>query len=397
LNTLIEKQSESINMSSSAVEEMTANIHSVTKTLVENAKNVTELTEASENGRTGLQIVAQEIQEIAHDSEGLLEINSVMNNIASQTNLLSMNAAIEAAHAGESGKGFAVVADEIRKLAESSGQQSKTTTAMLKKIKASIDNITKSSDEVLARFGAIDTSVKTVSEHEQNIRNAMEEQEIGGRQILDSMQQLKEVNISVKKGAGEMLESSDHLIKQTGDFINTSNTVVNGMNDIVNGAMRQIHTAVTQVDEMSTENSRNFEELKQETEKFKVASSNEKKKILVVDDDEIHLEMTKGIMENNYEVITVKSGKNALQLFFQGLVPDLVLLDLVMPEMDGWNTYGRIKEITNLHNVPIAFVTASDDPKDKQHARDMGAVDYIKKPCNDLLERVTKLVKTDKG
>ncbi|MDR0474814.1 MAG: methyl-accepting chemotaxis protein, partial [Treponema sp.] len=180
LRKMIEQQTDSVNMSSSAIEEMTANIHSVTQTLVENSKNVNKLTEASENGRTGLQTVAQEIQEIARDSEGLLEINSVMNNIASQTNLLSMNAAIEAAHAGEAGKGFAVVADEIRKLAESSGEQSKTTADMLKKIKASIDNITKSSDEVLARFGAIDASVKTVSVHEQNILYSMEEQEIGG-------------------------------------------------------------------------------------------------------------------------------------------------------------------------------------------------------------------------
>jgi methyl-accepting chemotaxis protein len=393
LNSLITNQTDSINISSSAIEEMTANIHLVTNTLTENMKNVTELTEASENGKIGLQTVAQKIQEIAKDSEGLLEINAVMKSIASQTNLLSMNAAIEAAHAGETGKGFAVVADEIRKLAESSSKQSKTTGAMLKKIKASIDSITVSSNDVLSRFQIIDTGVKTVSQHEQNIRNAMEEQEVGGRQILDSMQRLKDVNVSVKKGAGEMIGSGDRLIKQTNDFISTSTIVVNGMNEIVNGAMQQIQTAVNQVDEMSVENDRNFEELKQETEKFKVVADNEKRKILLVDDDEIYLEMAKGILENYYDVVTVKSSRDALQLFFQGLVPDLVLLDLMMPEMDGWVTYKRIKGISNLHSVPIAFVTASTDPKDIARASEMGAIDYITKPCNDMLERVKKLVK----
>jgi methyl-accepting chemotaxis protein len=230
LNKMIEEQTESVNRSSSAIEEMTANINSVTRTLADNSKNVDTLTEASENGKTGVQTVAQEIQEIARDSEGLLEINSVMNNIASQTNLLSMNAAIEAAHAGEAGKGFAVVADEIRKLAESSGKQSKTTAAMLKKIKASIDNITKSSNEVLARFGAIDSSVKTVSAHEQNILSAMEEQEVGGKQILESISRLRDLTSSVKQGSNHMAESGETLVRETDGFIKTSKETVEGMN-----------------------------------------------------------------------------------------------------------------------------------------------------------------------
>ncbi|WP_461256519.1 methyl-accepting chemotaxis protein [Treponema sp. R80B11-R83G3] len=392
LNVLIEGQSESINNSSSAVEEMTANIHSVTKTLIENSKNVTELTSASENGKTGLQTVAQKIQEIAKDSEGLLEINAVMNNIASQTNLLSMNAAIEAAHAGEAGKGFAVVADEIRKLAESSSGQSKTTATMLKKIKASIDSITVSSNEVLSRFEVIDSGVKTVSAHEENIRNAMEEQEVGGKQILDSIGKLKEISISVKKGAADMAGSGDHLNRQTSEFIKISEEIVSGMNDIVNGAMKEIKVAVVTVDEMSAENSRNFEELKVESQKFKVDSSDEKKKVIVVDDEDTVLTLTKSMLEGEYDVTTVTSGKAALDLFFQGYTPNFVLLDLTMPDMGGWDTYLRIRDLTKLHSVPIAIYTTSENPEDRAKARELGAVDYIIKPVKkaELLEIVKK-------
>jgi methyl-accepting chemotaxis protein len=394
LKKIIEEQTESVNMSSSAIEEMTANINSVTRTLVENSKNVSTLTEASENGKTGLQAVAQEIQEIAHESEGLLEINSVMNNIASQTNLLSMNAAIEAAHAGEAGRGFAVVADEIRKLAESSGQQSKTTAAMLKKIKASIDNITKSSGDVLARFDAIDSSVKTVSQHEHNILNAMEEQEAGGKQILESISRLRDLTSSVRKGADSMEESGKTLVKDTDEFIKTSQETVEGMNDILKG-IHQINDSVSRVDEMSHENDKNFESLKQETQKFKDTLGNEKPKILIVDDDNIHLEMVKTALQDEYDISTAGSGKEALGLFYQGLVPQLILLDLIMPGMDGWDTYNRIKAISNLHDTPIAFFTASNDPKDIKHAHKIGAVDFIKKPYDrdDLLHRTRKIIR----
>jgi methyl-accepting chemotaxis protein/CheY-like chemotaxis protein len=394
LKKMIQEQTDSVNMSSSAIEEMTANIHSVTQTLMENSKNVGVLTEASENGKAGLQLVAQEIQEIAHDSEGLLEINSVMNNIASQTNLLSMNAAIEAAHAGEAGRGFAVVADEIRKLAESSGQQSKTTAAMLKKIKSSIDNITKSSDEVLTRFGAIDASVKTVSEHEQNILASMEEQEIGGKQILESISRLRDITSSVKNGSDNMAESGETLVRDTDEFIKTSKDTVEGMNEILTG-IHQINVSVDHVNDMSLENNRNFEALKLETEKFRDSTGSEKQKILVVDDDSIQLDIVKAILSQEYDVSTVGSGKEALGLFYQGLVPQLILLDIVMPGMGGWDTYERIRAISGLHNTPIAFFTASDDPEDKQKAGKMGAVDYIKKPVNktELLDRIGTILK----
>jgi methyl-accepting chemotaxis protein len=162
-----------------------------------------------------LQEVAANIQEIARESAGLLEINAVMENIASQTNLLSMNAAIEAAHAGESGKGFAVVASEIRKLAESSTAQSKTIGAVLKKIKDSIDRITKSTDGVLVKFEIIGAGIQTVTDQEKAVRDAMEEQGSGSKDILEAISRLKELTDLVKERSSEMLRGSQEVIGES--------------------------------------------------------------------------------------------------------------------------------------------------------------------------------------
>ncbi|MDR1047826.1 MAG: methyl-accepting chemotaxis protein [Treponema sp.] len=265
----VERQSASVAQSSSAIEEMLANIQSVTQTLVKNTDNVKELMNASEVGRTGLQEVAADIQEISRESEGLLEINAVMENIASQTNLLSMNAAIEAAHAGEAGKGFAVVADEIRKLAENSGEQSKTISTVLKKIKDSIDKITKSTDNVLKKFEAIDGGVKTVSDQEENIRNAMEEQSAGSKQILEAIGQLNEATLMVKGGSQEMLEGSRQVIEESKNLELATAEITNGMNEMATGA-DQINVSVNHVNGISGKNKENIDALVGEVSKFKV-------------------------------------------------------------------------------------------------------------------------------
>ncbi|MDR3123488.1 MAG: methyl-accepting chemotaxis protein [Treponema sp.] len=269
LNDHVDRQSASVARSSSAIEEMLANIQSVAQTLVKNSANVKDLIDSSEAGRTGLQGVAEDIQEIARESEGLLEINAVMQNIASQTNLLSMNAAIEAAHAGEAGKGFAVVADEIRKLAENSGEQSKTISAVLKKIKDSIDKITKSTDGALKNFEAIDGGVSIVSDQEEQIRNAMEEQSAGSRQILEAVGQLQEATQLVKGSSAEMREGSRQVIQEGRNLELATQEITNGMNEMASGA-DQINVAVTRVNAISGDNKDGIDVLVREVAKFKV-------------------------------------------------------------------------------------------------------------------------------
>ncbi|MDR2478307.1 MAG: methyl-accepting chemotaxis protein [Treponema sp.] len=269
LNGHVENQTASVSQSSSAIEQMLANIQSVTGTLMKNAANVQELTSASEVGRGGLEGVSTDIQEIARESEGLLEINAVMQNIASQTNLLSMNAAIEAAHAGEAGKGFAVVADEIRKLAEGSGEQSKIISGVLKKIKEAIDKITRSTRSVLEKFQAIDVQVRTVSEQEENIRNAMEEQGQGSKQILEAVGRLNEITLLVKQSSHEMLGGSQEVINESRNLEKVTADITSGVTEMAGGA-DQINAAVSQVNELSRQNQEYISVLVEALSRFKV-------------------------------------------------------------------------------------------------------------------------------
>ena len=269
LSGQVERQSGAVSHAASAIEQMIANIRSVTEILEKNAANVKELQVSSGAGKASLQDVATDIQGIARESEGLLEINSVMENIASQTNLLSMNAAIEAAHAGDAGKGFAVVAAEIRKLAESSGEQSKTISAALKKIKESIEKITRSTGNVLDKFETIDQSVRKVAEQEEVIRTAMEEQSHGSKQVLSASGQVAEITQQVKGGSQQMLEGSKEVIAEGRNLEKVTQEITGGINEIASGA-EQVNRAVSAVSELSGRTQDNISSLAQAVSKFKV-------------------------------------------------------------------------------------------------------------------------------
>jgi len=269
LNNHVENQGKEISQASASIEEMVSNIQSVTQTLINNTENVNSLKDAAEIGRSGLTDVSEDIKEIARESEGLLEINSVMQNIASQTNLLSMNAAIEAAHAGESGKGFAVVADEIRKLAENSSEQSKTIGTVLKKIKESIDKITASTDNVLNKFEAIDMNVKTVAEQENNIRRAMEEQGHGSKLLLSVTANVNNITHQVQEDADEMRTGAQEVIRESKSLEKSNEEITTGMNEMSDSA-DQINTAVNQVNAISGKNREAVDKLMEEVALFKV-------------------------------------------------------------------------------------------------------------------------------
>jgi len=270
LNEYVEKQSANVSQSSSAIEEMLANIQSVTNTLVKNGESVTELNSSSEIGRERLEEAFRNIQIIAYDSEELLKINKVIIDIAAQTNLLSMNAAIEAAHAGDAGNGFAVVADEIRTLALNCTEQSKTIGTVIKRIKDSIDHVKEITGNALSKFQVIDSDVKTVSEQEENIRNAMNEQNEGSKQILDAVGKLNEITRQVKEESIVMYEESRDVIQESRNLDHVTQEITGGINEMATGA-EQINEAVNKVNEITMKNRENINHLVREVSLFKVA------------------------------------------------------------------------------------------------------------------------------
>ncbi len=269
LNESIESQSASVVQSSAAVEEMVANIASITQSLEKSDGMVKMLATATSEGKTTLQSSNAVTQKIAEASGGLIEASSVIQNIASQTNLLAMNAAIEAAHAGEAGKGFAVVADEIRKLAEESSAQGKAITDTLKKLSDEIAGLSESSRTVEEKFNAIFQLSENVRGMSAELTAAMKEQENGSREVLAAIKTISSVTAEVKDGSEEMLTGGKGVAQEMQKLDRLTAEIKDSMNEMSAG-VQQINNAVQEVNDLARKNKDSIEGLAAEVGKFKV-------------------------------------------------------------------------------------------------------------------------------
>ncbi len=236
LGDLIEKQGRSVANSSESIEEMVSNVRSVTRNVERMGDEYEKLVTSADAGRGVLDKVVADVRDIAGRSDRLRDANNLISAIAAQTNLLAMNAAIEAAHAGDAGRGFAVVADEIRKLAENSSRQSKAIASNVRDIAGAIDAVAGSSITASASFTDIVAQIRRLHELEAGIKLAMAEQSEGSTQVLESLSLINEVTAEVRRGADEMREGADAVQGEMSRLLDASAEIEHSMTEIAQGA-----------------------------------------------------------------------------------------------------------------------------------------------------------------
>ncbi|BDU62733.1 methyl-accepting chemotaxis protein [Candidatus Borrelia fainii] len=268
LDNSIETQAASVEESSSAIEEMIGSIQSVTEITQKAAKSTEELKIFSDDGRKKQEEIIMQIKDIYKNSTRLQEANALISSIASQTNLLSMNAAIEASHAGEAGKGFAIVAEEIKDLAEQVTSQSESVAASINEIMDSINKTVKTSELTNKTFNQIFNSINLVVQVIEEINHTMQEQSIGSQEILKALNTMREITYEVKIGSNEMFRGNKEIINTVFVLEEINVTVSNSMKGLKE-EIKKLIEAVESIKTFGTTNSNHITEINTDTNQFK--------------------------------------------------------------------------------------------------------------------------------
>ena len=272
LNTLdsyIAIQSNRLMQSSSLIETMITIVRDVTGLLEESNTVIQDAHQLSIQGKAGAKNANEAAMEIAKRSGDLLEAGEVIQNVASQTNLLAMNAAIEAAHAGESGKGFAVVADEIRKLAEESSMQGKKIAAVIKESLQIIQKLTDTESTTERAFEQVYTLVSKISEQEACILEAMQQQEAGSEKIIAAITDINGITHDIKTKSEEMANNGHHTAEEMKNLNTLTAALTEKMNEMT-GDVLNINKAIQTAHEVTQKNAQAIQEVVQEVDSFQL-------------------------------------------------------------------------------------------------------------------------------
>ena len=269
LERMIENQSSGVTQASAAVEEMIGNIGSVNQSVEKMANSFQDLEADAQTGAAKQEDVNGRIDQIESQSEMLQDANTAIAAIASQTNLLAMNAAIEAAHAGEAGKGFSVVADEIRKLSETSSAQSKTIGDQLNKIKESIGAVVSASAESSTAFQSVSAKIHETDELVRQIKSAMEEQQEGSKQIGEALHSMNDSTSEVRTASSEMSAGNKAILEEVKHLQDATAAMKDSVAEMATGA-KKIHETGSALSDVAGKMNTSIIKIGSEIDQFKV-------------------------------------------------------------------------------------------------------------------------------
>lgn len=242
IDNQITDQASMVEESTAAITEMIASLHNVAGVTESKKQSTTALSDVADEGKKKIDETSSAFKKVVVQIQTIQEMADTIKGIASQTNLLSMNAAIEAAHAGDAGKGFAVVADEIRKLAETSASSSSNITKMIKEIIASVDTADTNVDATSMAFDSILNEIVDTVNAFSEIEASVSELTIGGQQVLEASNQINEVTSQIKAGSNEIKDGVQSMLRSSDMIKEVSEKVTSGMAEAQTGAGEIVHS-----------------------------------------------------------------------------------------------------------------------------------------------------------
>jgi methyl-accepting chemotaxis protein len=269
LDNSISTQAASMSQASAAVEEMIGNIASIGGVTEKMTVQFKTVGEAAAAGMAIQQESGGQIKQIVEQSQALQEANRIIATIAAQTNLLAMNAAIEAAHAGEAGRGFSVVADEIRKLAETSSGESQKISAELKQIVDTINRIVKNAKAAEQSFAQVSTRVDETGMLVQEVDNAIREQKDGAGQVMEALKVMNDVTSQVRTGSGEMSAGNESMLKEISALQDQAREIDGSISQMAEG-ISTVNTGAQEISTLALSNQAAITQISQIVDSFEV-------------------------------------------------------------------------------------------------------------------------------
>lgn len=267
-------QTENIESISSSIEEMAANVQNVARLSEERRVRADEISATVQEGSEKMESTTSIIRSVSQDIDGILEIIEIINGVSEQTHLLSMNAAIESAHAGEAGRGFAVVAEEIRKLAESTSENAGNIDRTLRDITAKISEATRSSEVSLHSFEELHGGMQDFAAAMKEISESMQELAIGSKEVLGSTQSVREFTGRLNDSSRRMADRSTEIRQAMQTVQDISTDVVNGMSEIETGA-KEILSSMMETGELTDMNRDQMLKLERIVSRYKLPEHTE--------------------------------------------------------------------------------------------------------------------------